>query len=322
MRTRRIAIVAILMTMVVAGARSWADTVDDLISTLRHDPDEKVRLSAAISLGKLMDQRAVGPLTDALSDSASHVRLVAAVVLGKLVDVNVDADARNHAIDELERVANDDPDDAVRTQASRSFGLVKAYRTGGGGAVKSHDSDETKESDETDTHEKKKPAAQQQASMGVYVDLAGFKDGTKKAAKLMGSMRSGAETTYLRMAWLTKWPGGKAPTDAELTKSQMAGFYLDVKLTSIKVEKNGDVYCFAYGELGVFPRDRKIVQLGVWQPAKTWAMANAGKRAKDIDEAKTRCVGDLAAKMAADSIPVISTRAQAAGSGTTTANVR
>src|SRR5689334_18167699 len=102
-----LAIVAASVIVAVGAARTWADNVDDLIPTLHRDPDDKVRLSAAISLGKLKDQRAVGPLTDALSDKSYRVRLVAAVVLGKLIDAQVPAGERDRAIDELERVASD-----------------------------------------------------------------------------------------------------------------------------------------------------------------------------------------------------------------------
>ncbi len=310
----RIVTLAILGMCVLIGASSaLADDVDDLVATLRKDPDDKVRLSAAISLGKLKDQRAVGPLTDALSDHASKVRLVAAVVLGKLVDASVPMDVRNRAIDELERVANDDPEDSVRTQADRSWNLVKAYR---GGVVKPPPSTSGNDNNST----KQAPAA---ARLTVYVDLTGFKDGTKKAStQLVTGMRGAAEATYLQMAWVTRWSGGKSPSQTDLAKAQMAGFYLDVKLTTLSVAKDGEVTCRAYGEIGLYPRDKKIVQLGVWQPASTWSSANAGRRAKDIEQAKARCVSDLAAKMASDSIPLITKKTATGTVSSATATVR
>src|SRR5262245_58384443 len=106
-------------------ALAWADTVDDLSRKLRGDPDYKVRLSAALSLGKLGDRRAVGPLVDALGDKDRSVRAVAAGALGKIVDASVDASLRDRALSTLGQMARGDADPGVRDQAQKAYEAVQ-----------------------------------------------------------------------------------------------------------------------------------------------------------------------------------------------------
>src|SRR5512138_1420887 len=63
-----------------------ADKVDDLARTLASDPSYKVRVQAALVLGKLGDKRAVPALVKALKDSNATVRAVSCGALGKLGD--------------------------------------------------------------------------------------------------------------------------------------------------------------------------------------------------------------------------------------------
>jgi HEAT repeat protein len=81
---RSLLVTLLLLAALAPGAR--ASGVDELIDKLRADPDYKVRLSAALNLGKLGDRRAFGALVDALGDRDRNVRSVAAGALGKLLD--------------------------------------------------------------------------------------------------------------------------------------------------------------------------------------------------------------------------------------------
>ncbi len=60
-----------------------SDEIERLIKKLR-DKDGKVRSSAAETLGKIKDKRAVGPLIAALRDKDWYVRRFAAEALKKI----------------------------------------------------------------------------------------------------------------------------------------------------------------------------------------------------------------------------------------------
>ena len=72
--------------MLGASTGAHADRVDRLVRILRTDRSFKVRLQAAIGLGKLKAKRAVAPLTQMLRDRSDAMRGVAAAALGQIGD--------------------------------------------------------------------------------------------------------------------------------------------------------------------------------------------------------------------------------------------
>lgn len=96
----------------VAGARDY-DRIPDLIHTVTSDPSYKVRVSAALVLGKLKDKRAVPALRKVLSTDGHYaVRATAAQSLGHIGDKG--------AIPALEAAQNDSHD-FVRTRAKAAL---------------------------------------------------------------------------------------------------------------------------------------------------------------------------------------------------------
>jgi len=69
-----------------AGELHLGETVDCLKLMLRQSPDEKLRKSAAYSLGRIADRESTGELMAALSDTSAHVRMRAAEALGEMGD--------------------------------------------------------------------------------------------------------------------------------------------------------------------------------------------------------------------------------------------
>src|SRR6185503_7053664 len=103
--TQRGSIVLVALLVALTSRVSSADRVDDLIDQLgSQDSDVKLRLSAALNLGKLGDKRAIEPFVDALDDPDKTVRGVSAAALGKLVDASVKADLRARVVSALDRV--------------------------------------------------------------------------------------------------------------------------------------------------------------------------------------------------------------------------
>src|SRR4051812_17126335 len=105
----------------MALSAAHADRVDDLSNALVNDTSWRVRLQAAVVLGRLHDRRGVPALMRALADPVETVRGMAAQVLGDLGDPAARAG--------LER-AKRDPSSFVRGQA-----LVAINKLDGGSQV-------------------------------------------------------------------------------------------------------------------------------------------------------------------------------------------
>jgi hypothetical protein len=99
--------------MLASSAR--ADRIDALTNALINDPSWRVRLQAAVVLGRLHERRGVPALVRALSDPVETVRGMAAQVLGDLRDPSARA--------ALER-AKHDPSPFVRGQAIVAYNKV------------------------------------------------------------------------------------------------------------------------------------------------------------------------------------------------------
>ena len=280
-------IALVLCGLVVRVGTARADKVDDLMRQLKGDADYKVRLSAALNLGKIGDKRAIGPLTDALDDKDKTVRGVAAAALGKLVDGSVDAAVRDRAIKTLERVAKNDPDNFVKGQAQKSFTSLKGLLGGGGSTGPG-------------------PAAG-----GIYVNIGPMSNSTKLGAALLPVMRTTIEKTMNKKApaIVTQWPGGKLPSAADLTKAGMTGFYVDGTLTTLDVKKTGstaEVGCNVSLIIGSFPSK------AMFAFPKGGAAVQTGTSQKDIDEAAQDCVtAVLADNVARFVVPTIQQRGAA-----------
>src|SRR5579859_7499542 len=106
---------ALLLLLLLAAKPAAADKVDDLARTLMTDDSYKVRVQAALVLGKLRDKRAVPTLIQALKDPNESVRGVAATSLGQIAD--------KEAANALQEATND-PSEFVRNQARRALELL------------------------------------------------------------------------------------------------------------------------------------------------------------------------------------------------------
>lgn len=124
------ALVALLLWASERTAR--ADKIEDLCRSLTQDPSYKVRVQAALVLGKLNDKRAIDSLKIALRDENESVRGVAATSLARLGDKSV--------VSALQEAARD-PSEFVRQQAQKALASIGAGGgtttppSGGGGKI-------------------------------------------------------------------------------------------------------------------------------------------------------------------------------------------
>jgi len=242
-----------VVTVWLAWTAARADRVDDLTRQLTDDPDYKVRLSAALNLGRLGDRRAIDPLTTALGDADKTVRGVAAATLGRLVDAQVPEATRARVAGALETLARGDADGFVRSQAEKSSAAIRAIRTA--------------------------PPAQK----GVYVEVGPMADASKRADKtLMEVMRKKVVDSF----------GARAPSfattkpsDAEL--GRMAAFYVDGTVTALTVQKGppASVVCKVSMILATYPQKSMFGFLNGSAEASA-----AGTSDRAVAEAASDCV--------------------------------
>ena len=210
---------ALLVAAVLLGfpLPARADKVTDLIGQLENGED-KIRLSAALGLSKLGDQRAVEPLIDALKDSDRNVRGAAANGLGKIVTAKTDPKLRAAAAAALASAAKRDSSSIVKKNAKQAADLIDKLGT-----------------DSTPTVQKG----------GVYVDIGPMDaKGTGADAKLKAAMRNTALATFGKSAksMATSWAGGKAPKQSDLDKAGVQAFHVDGNVTEVK-SSGGMVSC-------------------------------------------------------------------------------
>jgi HEAT repeat protein len=116
------------LALVFGPASARAEKVHDLSRALVSGKSEKARISAAVSLGRLKDARAIKPLVRALSDDSNVVRALAATALGHIGDPA--------AIPGLQR-ASQDRDTTVRRRATDAIALIRKSSPGSAAAARS-----------------------------------------------------------------------------------------------------------------------------------------------------------------------------------------
>ena len=109
---RTVALVGLVIALLLHAHPAFADDVDDLTKAMSSS-NEKTRLSAAVSLARLEDRRALKPMVAALHDPSPKVRAVAAAGLGKL--------KHKASFAALKNASQDDSDALVRSTAHEAM---------------------------------------------------------------------------------------------------------------------------------------------------------------------------------------------------------
>lgn len=278
MRSWVLALLIPLFVVLQHGAAA-ADGVDRLIAQLEGESDYKIRVSAAINLGKLGDQRAVPALTAALADSNENVRGAAAASLGSLIDESTKPDARQRAAKLLEGMAKRDSSNLVRKQAERAVARIR-----------------------------KLPEASPQSG-GIYVNIGAMATKDAKApAKLKQLMRDTTEQTFSKRAssMMTAWPSGKEPSQQQLRASKTAAYHVDGTLVTLDTQTKGGstmVSCKVSMLIATYPEKSMFGFLD------GGARVQAGSSPDEIQYAQEDCVTAVVEDLVARKIiPVIQQR--------------
>jgi hypothetical protein len=286
----RLAVCALALVLHVTAAR--ADQVKDLIDQLRNDSAERVRLSAALSLTKLGDARAIAPLASALGqDGSKDVRAAAAVGLGKLLAGGANSKYKGLVVAALKRATESDDSDGVKDQAQKALSAITGQTGSGSGSSGTGGSGG--------------------GSGGIYVNIGPMsaKTGSTNDKQYQTLMVTTATKTMAAKAsgrMSTAWPGG-APSKAALAAKNVAGFYVDGTLDKLAVKTSGSgstVTCKISMLLAEFPSKSMFGFLN------GGATVTAGASQRDQDLAAQDCVTAVVEDLIAKKIiPTICTKA-------------
>jgi hypothetical protein len=108
------------LALLTAVSSAWATPgLDELVDQLQHGSDFRVRVSAALQLGKSLNPAASQPLEGALEDPNASVRAAAAAALKNLGDVSAIGPLRSHS----------DKSSAVRAQIESAIKSLEEEAT-------------------------------------------------------------------------------------------------------------------------------------------------------------------------------------------------
>lgn len=262
-RSWRTAVVLLVLVVVGVGTQpgvARADKIDDLTRALMQDPSYKVRVQAALVLGKLGDKRGVPALTIALHDENETVRGVAATSLGKLGDKS--------AAEALMQSATGDASEFVRGQARKALELVAS----GGG----------------DGGELAMPAARAGAKFYLAVDFSGA---GKAGPQWSRAVREALVRELQKIPSVTLSFGGGPPSHAALMSKRMQGFVVDGNIQRLQAGPGPggqQIDCDLKAFVATYP-DKSIKMM-----TQEGASLTAGSSPSEIDGAKRDCIGAAA----------------------------
>jgi len=203
---------AVLTACLLLSRTAVADPIDQSVKELQAR-SQKVRLAAALALSKSKDARAVLAVSGALNnDSDPTIRRVSALALEKMVDASTAEDARELALDALERAARSDSDSKVKSTATSTLRALSGLR--------------------------KSASKGSSSSPSVFVNITSPTDQSNRAPKdapdrVVKIVRKSIEKT----GYATSWPAGGLPTNKELTQSKSQAYIVAANVKKIDVTK-------------------------------------------------------------------------------------
>jgi hypothetical protein len=238
--------------------------VEELCKALLEDSNYKVRVQAAIVLGKLRDPSTVESLIKALDDANKTVRGIAAQALGQIGDAA--------AAEPLRALSRRDDDPFVKGQAEKALAILQS--SGGTTAV----------------------AAAASKKAKIYLSFGPF-TGTSKtitpdAAKIVRDVLQ-RELGKLQVVTTNISPGDQK----NFAKSGLLGFYIDGNVTRLDDTTSGsgsETSCDVKVLVAHWP-SKSIMS---WTNAG--ASVQSGSRPRDKDNARHDCLEASAGQLAED----------------------
>lgn len=250
---RRIYSYIVAATLALGVGTARADRLDELGKAMQ-DPSYKVRVQAALVLGKLNDRRAVPALMQALHDENETVRGVAATSLGRLGDKS--------SANALQVAATSDASEFVRSQAKRALELVA--NGAGGGLV----------------------TAPPRAGARFYVSI-GFSGG-KAGSEYSRLVREALAKELQSVSSVTlSVSGGGEPSRSILASKHLTGFVVDGSIQRLSATPSGGqqtIDCDLKAFVATFP-DRSIKAM-----TQEGASLQTGNGSSEAESGKRDCL--------------------------------
>jgi hypothetical protein len=209
--SRALAVITACLLLCAHTAR--ADQIDQNVKELQAARASKVRLAAALSLSKSKDPRAVLAVSGALNDDDDPtIRRVSALALEKMVDGRTADDARELALDALERAARGDRDPQVKQTAASTLEALAGLR---------------------------KARKAVRGAPAVFVNIDTATDQSKRAPKdVPDRLAKIVKRSIEKIGYSTSWPGG-LPTSKELSSSKSQAYIVASTVQKLDVTKGG-----------------------------------------------------------------------------------
>jgi len=266
---RRLAL-ALATLLALAAAHppaSWAAAsrakVDELCKALLEDSNYKVRVQAAIVLGKLGDVSAVDSLIKALDDPNKTVRGIAAQALGQIGDAA--------AADPLRALLQRDVNPFVKGQAEKALAMLQS--SGGSTAMAGGSSKKAK----------------------IYLNFGPFAASKNVSPDAVKIVRDVLQRELGKLQVVTT---NISPVDQKnFAKSGMLGFFIDGNVTRLDDTVSGggsETSCDVKVVVARWP-SKSIIS---WTNAG--ASVQSGTRPRDKDNARHDCLEASAGQLAED----------------------
>lgn len=269
-----------------------ADRIQKLTVQLAKSRSAKVRISAALSLAKTDDTRALKALTKSvLSDKSADIRRISAASLGQSLQRDVSKESRKNVLTALKKVSKKDRDAKVRSSAK--VAMAKA-----------------------DLSPSKRPTDRRK-SRGILVGVsAPSKVSRRLPKKTAAFLQSRVKQVIAEKSpsSVRTAPGTGMPSSKQLKRSGMAGYSIVPNVSKLKLKRKGrSVYVSCEIIMRLSPWEGAGAKLQVEKSAtvKGSGSIRSGSSKKAISESSEACIDAVVTQVTANQVvPFLAARAR------------
>lgn len=279
--------------LVVAGSRyASADHITKLTKQLAKSSSAKVRISAALSLAKSDDERALTALTRSMSrDRSADIRRISAASLGQRLQREISSSKRKLVLSALKKTVKKDRDSKVRSSAKVALAKSKLGIA--------------------------PPSASSKKSKGIMVGVTAptrvsRRLPRKTAALLQRRVKQVISEQSPRSVRTA--PGTGMPSSSQLKRSGMAGYSVAPNISKLQLKKKGRlVYVTCEIKMRLSPWAGAGARLAIDKSATVTGSGTvkSGSSKKAISDSSQQCIDAVVTQVTANQVvPFLVARAR------------